>query len=81
MNIGERGRQFLHSLRDLATRSAWDWRRCPTGDDTLTQKWGTYSRHPWLLTGRQTVLMQRHFCTRCRKTYSEHSALLVRGGW
>ena len=81
MNIVERGRQFLQSLRDLATRSAWEWRRCPTCNDTLTQKWGVYQRHPWCLDGRQDVVVQRHWCMRCRKTYSEHSALLVRGGW
>src|SRR5258708_1962434 len=81
MNIVERGRRFLQTLRDLAGRSAWDWRRCPTCGETLTQKWGTYARHPWFLSGRQTVIMQRHWCTLCRKTYSEQSALLVRGGW
>jgi transposase-like protein len=81
MNIVERGRQFLHALRDLAGRSAWDWRRCPTCGATLTHKWGSYSRQPWFLSGRQTVVIPRHFCTVCRKTYSEQSALLVRGGW
>jgi transposase-like protein len=81
MNIVERGRQFLQSLRDLATRTAWDWRRCPTCGDTLTQRWGRYRRKPWFLDGRKVVLVPRHWCTRCRKTYSEHSALLIRGGW
>ena len=81
MNIVERGRRFLQSLGDLAGRSVWEWRRCPRCGKTLTQKWGTYSRHPWLLTGRQTVRIQRHLCTVCRTTYSEQSALLVRGGW
>ncbi len=81
MNIVERGRQFLHFLRDLATRTAWDWRRCPICHDTVTQRWGTYFRHPWCLDGRQNVVVQRHWCTVCRKTYSEQSALLVRGGW
>jgi transposase-like protein len=81
MNIVERGRGFLQTLRDLATRTAWDWRRCPTCDDTLTQKWGIYQRHPWCLDGRRDVVVQRHRCTVCRKTYSEQSALLVRGGW
>jgi transposase-like protein len=81
MNIVERGRQFLQSLRDLATRSAWEWRRCPTCGDTLTQRWGTYRREPWFLDGRTVVVVPRHWCTRCRKTYSEQSALLVRGGW
>ena len=81
MTIVERGRHFLQSLRAVAERSAWDWRRCPRCGETLTQKWGTYSRHPWLLAGRQTVRIQRHFCTVCRTTYGEQSALLVRGGW
>jgi transposase-like protein len=81
MNIVERGREFLQSLRDLATRSAWDWRRCPTCGDTLTQGWGSYRRHPWFLDGRKVVLVPRHRCTLCGKTYSEQSALLVRGGW
>ena len=81
MNIVERGRHFLQSLRAVAERSAWDWRRCPGCGETLTQKWGTYPRHPWLLAGRQTVRIQRHFCTVCRTTYSEQSVLLVRGGW
>jgi transposase-like protein len=81
MNIVERGRRFLQSLRDLAERSAWDWRCCPLCGETLTQKWGSYSRQPWVLTGRQTVVIPRHFCTRCRKTYSEQSAVLIRGGW
>lgn len=81
MNIVERGRRFLQSLRDVAGRSVWDWRRCPRCHETLTQKWGSYSRHPWLLSGRQTVWIPRHFCTVCRKSYSEQSVLLVRGGW
>ncbi len=81
MNIVERGRAFLHSLRDLANRGAWEWRRCPRCGDTLTQRWGSYTRHPWFLDGRQTVVVPRHFCTLCRRTYSEQSALLVRGGW
>ena len=81
MNIVERGRQFLQSLRDLATRSAWEWRRCPTCGETLTQRWGSDRRQPWFLDGRQVGVVPRHWCIRCRKTYSEHSAVLVRGGW
>jgi transposase-like protein len=81
MNIVERGRRFLQALQGLAGRSAWDWRRCPTCGDTLTQKWGTYRRVPWYLDGRRVVVVQRHRCTVCGKTYSEQSALLVRGGW
>ena len=81
MNIVERGRHFLQALRDLATRTAWDWRRCPTCDDTVTHKHGFYSRHPWFLEGRRVVRVQRHWCLVCRKSYSEQSTLLVRGGW
>ncbi len=81
MNIVERGRAFLQALRDLASRTAWDWRRCPRCGDTLTQRWGTYTRHPWFLAGRQDIVIQRHRCTLCRKTYSEQSPWLVRGGW
>jgi transposase-like protein len=81
MNIVERGRRFLYSLQALAARSAWDWRRCPSCGDTLTHKWGTYRRHPWFLEGRQVVVVQRHRCPQCRRTYSEQSPYLVRGGW
>jgi transposase-like protein len=81
MNIIERGRAFLQALRDLAGRSSWDWRRCPHCGDTLTCKWGSYVRQPWYLEGRRQVRVQRHRCEPCHRTYSESSALLIRGGW
>lgn len=87
MTIIERGRAFLHALRDLAGRTAWDWRRCPYCGDTLTSKWGGYARHPWTLVGRQVVRVQRHRCEPCSArrgrhvTYAETSAWLVRGSW
>jgi transposase-like protein len=81
MNIVERGRAFLRGLRDLATRTAWEWRRCPHCGKDQTCKHGSYTRQPWFLSGRQTVRVQRHRCQPCRRTYSEQSALLVRGGW
>jgi transposase-like protein len=81
MSILDRGQQFLQGLRRLAQRTAWDWRRCPRCGRTDTWKHGTYPRRPWLLTGRQRVRVQRHWCRRCRGTYSEQSALLVRGSW
>jgi transposase-like protein len=81
MNIIERGQAFLQALRDLAERRVWDWRRCPHCGDTLTHKHGSYRRQPWFLTGRQVVRVQRHWCHRCRRTYSEQSALLIRGSW
>src|SRR5437867_1652683 len=42
---------------------------------------GWYTRHPWTLAGRQVVRVQRHWCERCRRTYSEQSPWLVRGSW
>jgi len=81
MNIVERGKAFLQRLRDLAARTAWDWRRCPYCGERLTCKWGSYTRHPWTLAGRQPVRVQRHRCERCGCTYSEESPWLVRGSW
>ena len=81
MNIVERGRAFLQGLWALAGRKAWEWRRCPRCGETATCKWGHYERRPWFLSGRQTVRVQRHRCHGCGRTYSEQSALLVRGGW
>jgi hypothetical protein len=81
MSISDRGRQFLHSLREGRHRSAWDWQRCPHCGGTDTCKHGTYPRRPWLLSGRQPVTVPRHRCLEWRRTYSEHSPLLVRGSW
>ena len=81
MNIVERGRAFLQGLRALASRSGWEWRRCPHCGETETCKWGSYQRRPWFLSGRGEVRVQRHRCQGCQRTYSEGSALLVRGGW
>ena len=81
MNIIERGRAFVQSLRELAGRTAWDWKRCPRCGSTLTIKNGSYTRRPWFFSGRQCVRVQRHLCHACAKSYSEQSALLVRGSW
>lgn len=81
MNIIERGTAFLQRLQELAGRTAWDWRRCPHCGETLTCKWGHYTRRPWTFTGRQAVRVQRHRCERCRRTYAEAAAWLVRGSW
>ena len=81
MNIITRGLVFLQYLVALSQRRAWDWRRCPQCGSLETCKWGHYTRHPWFLTGRRTVLVQRHRCNVCRKTYSEQSALLIRDSW
>ena len=81
MNIIDRGKAFVKSLRDLASRSVWDWRRCPTCGETDTCRYGTYETTPWFLDGRRTVRVQRHLCNRCRSTYSEQSPFRVRGSW
>ena len=81
MNIVERGKAFVQSLRELSERSIWDWRRCPRCGGTNTCKYGSYSRNPWFFGGRQKWRVQRHKCYPCNGTYSEQSALLVRGSW
>jgi hypothetical protein len=81
MNIIERGRAFLQSLYGLTGRTAWDWKQCPTCGSRLTIKNGSYTRLPWSFRGRENVRVQRHLCRACAKSYSEHSALLVRGSW
>ncbi len=81
MNIIQRGQQFVESLRALASRTVWDWRRCPRCKGTDTCAWGSYTRRPWGLGGRQEVRVQRHRCNRCKRTYSEESAWLVRRSW
>ena len=81
MNIIERAKAFVQSLRELSGRSAWDWRRCPCCGGTDTCKYGSYERNPWSFGGRQKVRVQRHKCNPCNGTYSERSVLLVRGSW
>ena len=81
MNIIERAKAFVQSLREVAGRSVWDRRRCPRCGGTDTCKYGTYTRNPWFFGGRQKVHVQRHKCHPCNATFSEQSALLVRGGW
>ena len=78
MNILERGKAFVESLRALAARTVWDWKQCPACGSTLTIKNGGYTRRPWFFSGRECVRVQRHLCHSCAKSYSEQSALLVR---
>ena len=82
----QRAEAFVQSLQQFAKRSAWDWRRCPKCGDSDTCRWGSYTRHPWFLLGRKTVVVQRHKCNSCSQhgkmsTYSELSPLLIRGSW
>ncbi len=81
MNIIERGERFLQSLHELAHRTLWDWKRCPTCGSMDTIKYGTYTRKPWFLDGRHEVKVQRHKCNACQVTYSETSPLLKRKSW
>ena len=81
MNIIEQGRRFVQWLRELAGRSAKDWRVCLHCGSTVTCKNGTYMRHPWSLVGKLEVRVQRHKCRECGRSYSEESALLERGSW
>lgn len=81
MNIVDRAAAFVHSLEALSRRTAWDWRRCPRCGQDETIRYGTYTVHPWFLDGRREVVVQRHNCRSCRKTYSESSPYLVRGSW
>jgi len=81
MNIIEQGKRFVQSLRQLAGRAVWQWRRCAHCGSMHTCKNGSYRRHPWFFEGRGDVRVQRHLCHDCGRTYSEQSALLVRGSW
>ncbi len=47
----DRGRAFVQSLRELANRSAWAWRRCPCCNCTDAHKCGTYSYLSWHFEG------------------------------
>ena len=81
MNIVDRAAAFVHSLEVLSRKKAWDWRCCPKCGQDDTTRYGTYTVHPWFLEGRREVVIQRHNCRVCRKTYSEASPYLVRGSW
>lgn len=72
MHIVERGRAFLQRVRELAARTAWDWRRCPSCGDTPTGTWGRYGRHPWTLGGRQAVRVPRHRGESCSARQGRH---------
>ena len=53
MNIIDQAKGFVESLRELASRSVWDWRRCPHCGQSMTCKYGTYVRRPWFFEGRR----------------------------
>ena len=81
MNIIARGQAFVESLRELAQRSVWDWRRCPHCGSYDTYRNGSYERRPWGLEGRKSVRVPRHCCRSCKRSYGERQAWLVEGSW
>lgn len=81
MNISERAKAFVPSLRELSERTIGDWRRCPRCGGTDTCQYGAYTRNPWFRDGRRRVRVQRHRGNGCHTTSSERSPLLGRGSW
>jgi len=65
MNILERGKAFVESLRAVAARTVWDWKPCPACGGTLTIKHGGYTRRRWFFSGRACVRVPRHLCHSC----------------
>ena len=78
MTIIERGRRFVQRLRGLSNRTPWEERQCPGCRGHDTWKHGRYERRPWTLAGRQTVVMQRYVCRRCRRTFTPEVAAVER---
>lgn len=78
MNIIKRAQTFVQSKLALARRSRYDWRVCPRCGGTNTHCNGSYQRHPWSLTGQESLRVQRHLCRDCSTSYSETSPLIDR---
>ena len=81
MSIIERGRQFLHWLRNLEQRTPWEERQCRHCQSHETWKHGSYVRHPWTLRGRQSLVMQRYRCRRCGRTFTPAASVVARRCW
>ena len=81
MTIVERGRQFVQWLRGVAQRTPWEEWQCPHCQSHETWKHGTYCRHPWTLSGRQALVMQRYWCRRCGRTFTPAVAVVERRRW
>ena len=71
----------MQSFQALTGRTAWDWRRCPQCGNTLTIENGSYTPAVLFQRASQRVRVQRHLCPVGAKSYSEPSALRVRGNW
>lgn len=81
MSIIERGRQFLHWLRNLERRTPWEERQCRHCQSQETWKHGSYVRHPWTLRGRQSLVMQRYRCRRCGRTFTPAASVVAQRCW
>jgi hypothetical protein len=81
MNIIEQGKRFVQRLCGIGARSVWDWQRCPSCGYRQTCRYGFYQRRVWFIEGQRQIRVQRHYCYRCERTYSEQSPFLVRGSW
>ncbi|MHB1294365.1 MAG: DUF6431 domain-containing protein [Anaerolineae bacterium] len=71
MSIVARARAFVESLYATARRTASPQRRCPACQSTWVHRHGSYARHPYTLSGRQTVAVQRYRCQRCGATHAD----------
>ena len=81
MNILERSAVFVQLLKDLGQRKETGCRQCPHCKSFNTIRYGYYTRRPWDMGERLTVLVQRHKCHNCKRSYSEESPELVYKSW
>jgi len=65
----------------MAQRTPWDERQCPRCGGHESWKHDRYVRHPWTLAGRQSVVVQRYWCCRCRRTFVPRSAVVAPRRW
>lgn len=81
MHIVARARAFVESLASIGRRREMDRRQCQVCQSRQVYKHGTYTRRPWTLAGRQTVVVQRYRCQSCGATHSDERPDLLAGGW
>ncbi|HET8645027.1 MAG TPA: hypothetical protein VFO85_06035, partial [Vicinamibacteria bacterium] len=81
MNMVERGHGWLQPLRGLAQRTPFDERQCPHCRKHTRHKHDTDQRHPWTLTGRQTMAVPRSWRPRCRRSFVLTSPAVAPRRW
>lgn len=81
MNIIEQAQAFVQHMADLLKKDPDAWRECPHCHSNNTWRYGSYKRRPQTLNGPQEILVPRHYCRDCKKTYGEQSPLVGRGRW